>query len=301
MTAPTPTATDRSPPRRRRRLRIASAVVPLVLALGLGVFVLRPRAPAPAPTFTLASERRFEPRVTHAGADRYRPLAAQRGAERGLASAIDQLVRRGDDRAAAAGWLLAGAPERAEQLLATAPPDAITAGHDSDRAAIALALGRPDAALVHADAALAREPSLAQALWNRGLALRDLGLPLAAAASFRAAADRGEPGWADEATLRAAELSAAVHAARGRDRSPDEVAQAATLREQIMSARNVLATRTPDDAWTLAERVRGEARTARLVDVETEVLPLLADIARRRREPALAAALEAEAAARATP
>jgi tetratricopeptide (TPR) repeat protein len=299
MTAAPPT--DRTPPRRRRALRIASAVVPLVLAVGLGLFVLRPRPPAPAPTFALAATRSFEPRVTYGGADRYRPIGAERGAERGLASAIDQLVRRGDDRAAAAGWLLAGAPERAEQLLATAPAASITAGHQADRAATALALGRPDAALIHADAALAAEPAPVQALWNRGLALRDLGLPLAAAASFRAVAARGEPGWADEATLRAAELTAAVHAARGRDRSPDEVARAATLREQIMSARSVLATRTPDDAWTLAERVRGEARAARLVDVETEVLPLLAEIARRRGEPALAAALETEAALRAAP
>jgi hypothetical protein len=299
MTAAPPTV--RATPPRRRALHIASAVVPLVLAVGLGLFVLRPRAPAPAPAFALAATRSFEPRLTYAEADRYRPLGAERGAERGLASAIDQLVRRGDDRAAAAGWLLAGAPERAEQLLATAAPAAVSAGHQADRAATALALGRPDAALLHADAALAREPGLVQALWNRGLALRDLGLPLAAAASFRAVAARGEPGWADEATLRAAELTAAVHAARGRDRSPAEVALAATLREQIASARSVLATRTPDDAWTLAERVRGQARAARLVDVEAEVLPLLAEIARRRGEPALATALETEAAARAAP
>jgi tetratricopeptide (TPR) repeat protein len=295
MTAPASTEQSRA---RRRGLRIASAVVPLVLAVGLGIFVLRGRAPAPPPTFALAAERTFEPRVTYPPADRHRPMATSRAAERGLASAIDQLVRTGQDRAAAAGWMLAGAPERAEQLLATAPAAAITAGHEADRAAAALGLGRPDQALIHADAALAREPDLAQALWNRGLALRDLALPLAAAASFRAVAARGEPGWADEATQRADALTAAVGAARGRTRSPDDVTRAATLREQILSARNVLATRTADDAWTLAERVRGEARTGGLVDVETEVLPLLAEIARRRGDTALATALEAEAAAR---
>src|SRR5690606_30704456 len=77
---------------------------------------------------------------------------------------------------------------------------------DSDRALLSLVDGDPAAALIAATAVLDAEPDHRQAQWNRALALRDLGLPLTAAAAFEEVAGAGEPGWADEATARAARL-----------------------------------------------------------------------------------------------
>ena len=104
---------------------------------------------------------------------------------------------------AAATGLLAAALARAE------PTPAIK----SDEAAAALASGDADVALTKLDEALRARPELPQALWNRGLALRDLGLGLAAAEAFDQVAARNEPGWSEEAKQRAAALRA-DHAAQ---------------------------------------------------------------------------------------
>jgi hypothetical protein len=69
-----------------------------------------------------------------------------------------------------------------------------------------LQLGDPEAALILADSALAKVPDQMTATWNRGLALRELGLRHAAADAFRIVAKRSESGWASEATRRADEL-----------------------------------------------------------------------------------------------
>jgi hypothetical protein len=49
---------------------------------------------------------------------------------------------------------------------------------------------------------------LPAALWNKALALGELGLPLSAAQAFDSVAQRGESGWSDEAQKRAAALRA---------------------------------------------------------------------------------------------
>src|SRR5436190_2126936 len=83
----------------------------------------------------------------------------------------------GDLQGLATGQLLRCEREQASRSLARAPrsPDV-----DSDRAAAALQSGAADEALLLLDPVLSANPSHPQALWNRALALRELGLPLAA-------------------------------------------------------------------------------------------------------------------------
>ncbi|HMG21568.1 MAG TPA: CHAT domain-containing protein, partial [Kofleriaceae bacterium] len=86
----------------------------------------------------------------------------------------------------------------------------------ADRAALALADRQPERALGLADAALVKRAGHPAALWNRGLALRDLGLARAAAAAFHEVAKLGEPGWAVEAQDRASTVDREVVAAQQR-------------------------------------------------------------------------------------
>src|SRR5262249_24516321 len=65
------------------------------------------------------------------------------------------------------------------------------------------------AALTHAARALTLAPGHVQALWNRALALRDIGLVRSAAVTFDQVARHGERGWSDEALKRAIALRAA--------------------------------------------------------------------------------------------
>jgi tetratricopeptide (TPR) repeat protein len=79
---------------------------------------------------------------------------------------------------------------------------------ESDRALLALLDGDPEAALEILDRVLEEEPQHPQALWNRALALRELGLLLAAAAAFEQVAALNEPGWHQEAREQARTLRA---------------------------------------------------------------------------------------------
>jgi hypothetical protein len=82
------------------------------------------------------------------------------------------------------------------------------------RAAIAFLSDEPEAALELADAALQQQPTHAAARWNRALALRDLGLVLAAAVQLEELAKAGEPGWSAEGAELARALRAPVAARR---------------------------------------------------------------------------------------
>jgi hypothetical protein len=86
----------------------------------------------------------------------------------------------------------------------------------ADRAALALADHQSERALAMTDAALAQRPGHPAALWNRALALRDLGLSRSSAAAFREVARLGEPGWAEEARQRASTVDREVTAAQQR-------------------------------------------------------------------------------------
>jgi hypothetical protein len=199
------TATPSRPGRPRGRVALVATVAAL-LALAAAWLSRRPPA-AGSLVIAVAETRSFEPRVSWPAADRHRWLLPARGGDRPHEAVppatLAALRNGGDPRALAAAELLAGAPAEAARALARAGDGADVR---SDRAAAALAAGQAAEALQLADAALTRQPGHAQASWNRALALRDLGLPLAAAAQLDSVAALGEPGWSDEARARAAVL-----------------------------------------------------------------------------------------------
>ena len=119
---------------------------------------------------------------------------------------LARLEHAGDWHGLASAYAVSCDHSRARRLLRTLPtsPDV-----ESDIAA--LLVNQPSAqgeALARLDRALQKQPRHSQALWNRGLALAKLGLPLAAASSFRAVATAGESGWSRDALDRAARLEA---------------------------------------------------------------------------------------------
>ena len=164
--------------------------------------------------FGLGETRQIEARLSHAGASEYRRYdVARSGEAHGANVPLETMARmekRGDLQGVATGYLLRGEKSQAAEALARAEP---TPAIKSDEAAAALASGDADVALTKLDEALRARPELPQALWNRGLALRDLGLGLAAAEAFDQVAARNEPGWSEEAKQRAAALRA-DHAAQ---------------------------------------------------------------------------------------
>lgn len=203
---PTPMALRRHPLR-----RVAWIALPVAAAAAAVLILAKRPHPAPAPALALRATRSLEARLSYPGADRHRPFDVELGPPSGgeviSARVMAELEERGVKDAVAAGYLLAGEDRRAEAVLTPLPA---SPQRNSDMAAVQLVRGAPDAALELADRALARLPRFGPALWNRALALRQLALPLAAAAAFDAVAALGEPGWADEARQRAMVLRAEV-------------------------------------------------------------------------------------------
>jgi cellulose synthase operon protein C len=195
---------------RRRPLQIAG--VALAVAASVTIYLSLPRdggPGAPQVAVALAPRRAVEARLAWSGAADYRiydvPRAGDSPHEVIAMRTLADLEARGDLHGVGALALLNGERRRAAEYLARAGD---SAGVLSDRAALALADHQPEVALAHADAALAKDPGHGPALWNRALALRELGLARASAAAFREVARRGEPGWAGEARQRAASLDA---------------------------------------------------------------------------------------------
>jgi hypothetical protein len=190
-------------PRHWRRWVPVAALSAMAAAAVLLVYLAsRPREPQQL--LALAELRSIEGRLSYPGADRYRPYKANRG-ETGDASDITppekiaELSQQGDTHGVASAYLLAGDRGHAVEYLKRTPnsPDV-----NSDRALLKLLDGQPEEALVILDEVLHRVPNHPQALWNRGLALRDLELPLAAAESFTRVA-QADPEWREEAQARA--------------------------------------------------------------------------------------------------
>lgn len=185
--------------------------VPLALAAGLATLVVLSRADsrpdAPEAFLAQASTRRLEARLTHPGADRYRPYETMRS--EGSAPPplpmreLAALEQAGDHRGVAVAFLLRGDSAQASAHLGTLPP---SADLDSDQAVLALQRKDWEAALTLLEHALKEKPQHPQALWNRGLALQGLGLWLKAAESFEQVAALKEPGWSQEAAERAKQL-----------------------------------------------------------------------------------------------
>jgi tetratricopeptide (TPR) repeat protein len=157
-------------------------------------------------------ERLLEARVSYPAADKHRELAAR---SMGRAGSTDELpygdldeLKQSDPHGLAAALLIRddkGLAGRAVQALETLgdSPDL-----NNDRAVAKLLEGKHEEALRLLDAALEVDSSHPQALWNRGLVLREMGLKLLAARTFLELADRGEPGWSREAKEKAAALRA---------------------------------------------------------------------------------------------
>ncbi|MBP9208547.1 MAG: CHAT domain-containing protein [Kofleriaceae bacterium] len=231
------------------------APVGLAAAAGMALWLGRDRGDGgggggggTTPTaIALAPARGIEGRLTWGPAAAHRPYQVDRaGAPAGETvplKVLAALEERGDQHGLGALAVLAGDGKRAAEYLARA---AASPEVDSDRALVALAGGDAEGALRLLEGALALErvPNhrpgeylmsyLAAARWNRALALRDLGLPRAAAAEFAAVAAAGEPGWADEARrrgdeLRAADERAAADSARVVAAGPGFVATGAGL------------------------------------------------------------------------
>lgn len=184
-------------------------------ALVLVAVFLAPRSRQGDPWLMAEPQRRLEMRLALAEADRHRPPASRKmGTGDAPASKLplEQLAafeRDGDAAGLAAALLARNDKSLADQALSYLEPLPATPENETHRAVALLMKAEPEEALRHLDRALAQAPTLAQALWNQGLALRDLDLSQAAALSFDEVARQGEPGWAEEARQRAAELRAA--------------------------------------------------------------------------------------------
>ncbi|MGE5183152.1 MAG: CHAT domain-containing protein [Acidobacteriota bacterium] len=201
---------------RRRRFQLVTLAV--VAAAGVTLYLATAKhaheeAPPAHAQIALAPRRQLEARVSWGPAAEFRdydvPRAGEPAHESIPLAVLADVEKTGDVHGVGVLALLDGEHAQAASYLDRAGDSADVI---SDRAALALADGQPARALSLADAALAKQPHHAPALWNRGLALRALGLTRGAAAAFRAVADKHERGWADEAGKRAAALDAEADA-----------------------------------------------------------------------------------------
>lgn len=177
----------------------------LVIAVAAVLGGCRDRRPAPAP-LVLPAARGLEARFTGGALAAHRPLHAS-AVEAIPLAALAALEQRGpaDELIAA----LASAGDRA-RARAISLGLAVSANNESDRAALALADGDAERALVHAYRALDHAPTLGAAWWNLGLAARDRGLLRVSRAAFARVAALNEAGWAEEARAQIAARSAAL-------------------------------------------------------------------------------------------
>jgi hypothetical protein len=216
----------------RRPLFVAASLAAAVLVM---VVVRLLSAPSLQSDVFLAQrpERPLEPRVSHPEADRYRPPAPKTAgagsaserppvAEQGEFPIEDLAVlrKRNDWQGLAAAYLVHGKPELAELALRNLEREARSPEVANDLAVASLLNSfkvkpsergwRLKEALQLLDAALAQNPRHPQALWNRGLVLSELNLPMLAARSFSEVAALKEPGWSAEAEQKAQALQAHV-------------------------------------------------------------------------------------------
>jgi hypothetical protein len=213
--APVALAPPVSPARWRRPAYVVSAALAASLVAVVSVR-LASTPPTPESDVWLAERpsRLLEARLSHPGADQHRPAAAKMMGGDGSAEELPlgdlALLEKHDPRGLAAAYLVRDDPSLADQALRRLEGLAPSPDVESDRAVAMLLKGRHVEALRRADAALMAQPRHPQALWNRGLALRELGLPLVAARSLAESAALSEPGWAQEATQKAEELRRAT-------------------------------------------------------------------------------------------
>jgi hypothetical protein len=217
--APRPT------PRFRWKLPSLGAAAALAATLLVGVWVRLPTALSLQSDVWLAqnSKRLLEARVSHPNADGYRPLMDKMmgggAAEEELSHEDLALLEKHDPHGMVAALLVRDDPDFAGQALKKVLKLKESGGSpdlDSDHAVALLLKGKKEEALRLLDAALEQSPRHPQALWNRGLVLRELGLPLLAARDFSEVAALKEEGWSKEAETKAEALRSAEFERRGR-------------------------------------------------------------------------------------
>ncbi len=185
---------------------LAAVAGVVVAAVGLPSWLSAASEQAPPALFLAdAPTRTLEARVSYPGADMHRPYGALRSGDAGAPppAPLRELARMeeaGDVHGLAAAYLVRGNTQMAAPYLATAAESPDVA---SDRAVLALDRKDYAEALELLEGALHAQPKHAQALWNRGLVLKELELWALAAQSFDAVAALGEHGWAGEAKARA--------------------------------------------------------------------------------------------------
>ena len=192
----------------KTKLWALALAIPLVAA---GVAALKPAAAPPPLTDNFWVERRaaarIEARLTHPEADRYRSRAPAGGcpvpAEPMPLGPLARMEAREDWGSIASAYALEGEWNQAASFLERLPA---SPERDSDLAAVALARGDHERALRLLDAALTAKPGLTQALWNRALVFREMGLTLRASELFEQVAKLGEQGWGREAHAQALSL-----------------------------------------------------------------------------------------------
>jgi cellulose synthase operon protein C len=203
-------------PIRRPRWRSTVTVAMALAAVVILYVVVRPRLSPPEPddesqrlALVLPTNRSLELRLSWRDAAGYRPYQVARSAEVASSSipldALATLERRGDVHGVGVLALLNGDYRQAEAFLSRADTSSEVL---ADRGALALAQGDLERSLELFDQVLRASPGHPTAVWNRALALRDLGLIRSAAAAFRQIAENGETGWSAEARARAAALDA---------------------------------------------------------------------------------------------
>jgi hypothetical protein len=206
----------------RRPAFMAGAALAAILLVLVGVQRIAPAGPRSDVWLAERPQRLLEARLSHPGADRHRPPAS-----RMMGMGSDTLVpvlpledlallEKSDPRGLAAAYLVRNDPSLADQALQRLEGLNRSPEVENDHAVVMLIKGKPDDALRIVDGVLAEHPRHPQALWNRGLALRELGLPLLAARTFNEVAALKEPGWSEEAAQRAESLQRETFARRDR-------------------------------------------------------------------------------------
>ncbi|MCB9714680.1 MAG: CHAT domain-containing protein [Myxococcales bacterium] len=214
---------------RRPRLTLALTIVG-TLAAAAALLLLMRAPPKPASdaveddsVVALQDTRRLEPRLSHPTLDRHRPYAPLRSGETSHESIslaeLAEVEASGRKDLLAGLLVLTGELERAEAQLDSLGD---SADASNDRGVVSLLEHDPARALAWFDEALARDPDHLPARWNRALALRELELPLAAAAELEAVAAAEEPGWSTEASERAQALREGALARREGQGAVDE-------------------------------------------------------------------------------
>lgn len=206
---------------RAGRWKLPAGLAAAASLAATALFYFRPDEPPEAPTqLALAPTRSFEGRLAWSPAAGHRPYSVMRSSSATRPGelvdphVVARLAAAKDCAGLGATYQLSGELLRAEQQYA-APECREQFALLADRAALAVAQDQFEEAIELADQVLAETPEHPVALWNRALALRGLGLGLAAAAAFEhiAKIDR-DAGWQDEARTRAAALREPLDRAR---------------------------------------------------------------------------------------